>query len=225
MAPTALLDQQTVALTTGMAARAAVAQVALAREHRSDFIAGVTPATTIHAIRFRPAAIAPGAGLHASASLTMTVRGALSSPEAIQARRYGAQAYGSGRYGLAEGSFDEPQRRELVSQVAAIRDLIQSEHIATARKLMEMIPVTTTEEAALVKLRRALAPPSVRPSARKDMTRTQAYAWLRQNASQYKGQWVAVNEQGLIAAAPTLKQLCEQLAVLPLNQAPLLHKL
>lgn len=109
--------------------------------------------------------------------------------------------------------------------VTAIRDLMQREHVSAARRLLDLIPVGASEEPAITRLRRALMQPTVRPSIRKDTDRTRAYEWLRQHAREYRAQWVAVAEDGLVAAAPTLKQLRQQLEALGPMQQPLIHKL
>lgn len=119
----------------------------------------------------------------------------------------------------------ELQRPELVSRVAAIRDLIQKEQIAAARMMLDVVPINAFEEPAMKRLRRALTPPSVRRSDRRDTARTHAYAWLREHGREYLGHWVAVAEDGLIAAAPTLKQLRAQLRALAPAEQPLIHKL
>lgn len=117
------------------------------------------------------------------------------------------------------------QQRDLVSRVTAIRDLLQREQVSAARRLLELIPAEAFEEPGIGDLRRALTPPTVRPSARKDIDRTRAYEWLRQHAHERKGQWVAVGDDGLIASALTLKDLREQLRTLAPPRQPLIHKL
>ena len=117
------------------------------------------------------------------------------------------------------------QQQDVVSRVTAIRDLMQKEQISAARRLLGMIPVGAPEEAAVARLRRALTPPTVRPAGRKDTERRHAYQWLRQHGHEHKGQWVAVGEGGLIASAPTLKALREQLRALSPAEQPLIHKL
>ncbi len=117
------------------------------------------------------------------------------------------------------------QRQDVVSHVTAIRDLIQRGQVSVARRLLDLIPVGASEEPTIARLRRALMPPTARPSIRKDTDRTHAYEWLRQHAREYRGQWVAVAEDGLVAAAPTLKQLRQQIEALRPMQQPLIHKL
>lgn len=119
----------------------------------------------------------------------------------------------------------ESQRPEIVSRVAVIRDLIQKEQISAARMMLDVISIGAFEEPAMKRLRRALTPPAVRRSDLRDTARTHAWAWLRQHGREYQGQWVAVAEHGLIAAAPTLKQLRAQIRALAPAEQPLIHKL
>ena len=76
-----------------------------------------------------------------------------------------------------------------------------------------------------MRLRRALAPPIVRAVPRTDIRRPRGYAWLRQYGAEYKGRWVAVGEDGLLASAPTLAELQAQLRALTPAYPPLIHKL
>jgi hypothetical protein len=124
------------------------------------------------------------------------------------------------------GSLADVEQSDIVSRVRALHDLLQREEITAARKMLDLIPLSALEDPAINRLRRALAPPTARSSQRKDGERTQTFAWLRQHAREYRGQWVAVGEDGLIAAAPTLKELRERLRSLavPAEQS-LIHKL
>jgi len=122
-------------------------------------------------------------------------------------------------------SFSNVQKPEIVSRVTAIRDLMAREQISAARRLMETIPIDALNEPSIRRLGRALAPPTVRLSARRGTDRTQAYEWLRQHGHEHRGQWVAVGDSGLIASASTLNDLREQLRALAPAKEPLIHKL
>jgi hypothetical protein len=117
------------------------------------------------------------------------------------------------------------QEPDVLSRLTAIRDLIQKDHILTARRMLDLIPAAASEEPAVARLRRVLTPPTVRPSARTDVSRSQAYEWLRRHAHEHRGRWVALGEDGLIASAPTLKELRTRLETLAPAQQPLIHKL
>lgn len=118
----------------------------------------------------------------------------------------------------------EAQQTERVSSIAVIRDLLRQEMISAAREVLAVLPQNLLEDPALQALRRALAPPFVRTSSRLGVDRSREFAWLREHAREYRGQWVAINENGLVAAAPTLRELRERLRAYPLEQLPLLHR-
>lgn len=124
------------------------------------------------------------------------------------------------------GSSADIQQPDLVSRVTALRELLRKEQIVAARKMLDLISIPTLEEPAINRLRRALAPPTAQSSQRKDTERTQTFAWLREHCREYHGQWVAVGEGGLVAAAPTLKELRKRLQLLEISaEQPLIHKL
>jgi hypothetical protein len=117
------------------------------------------------------------------------------------------------------------QRPDVLPLVTTIRDLIQDEQITAARRMLDLVPPGALEEPAIIRLRRALVPPTVTRSSRKDIDRTRAYEWLRQHAREYSGQWVAVAEDGVVATAPTLKELKQRLDQIRPTQSPLIHRL
>jgi len=75
------------------------------------------------------------------------------------------------------------------------------------------------------KLREVLAPPKVTISAVRDTDRSAEFEWLRTQSSPYRGRWVALVGQELVASAPSLKELRAQLAALPSVGKPLIHRI
>jgi hypothetical protein len=75
------------------------------------------------------------------------------------------------------------------------------------------------------KLREVLAPAQARKSDVRDVDRSADFAWLRANGARHLGQWVAVKDGCLAAAAPSLKQLRAQLNALPEITGPLVHRI
>lgn len=106
-----------------------------------------------------------------------------------------------------------------------IRRLVEENRVEEARVFLASLPFQPFLEAQLQSWRRLLAPPVVRnrPGTGGD-TRKQ-FAWLRENAERYHGQWVALTDDGLVAAAPTYHDLRAALADLSLPTRPLIHKL
>jgi hypothetical protein len=123
------------------------------------------------------------------------------------------------------GGGDLGQSSEQVTLVTVVRDLVEQERVAEARQMLESTPASILDDPAIRRLRRLLAPPAIRATSVRDGGREREYAWLRENGKRYRGNWVAITETGLVAAAPTLKQLREQLRAHNLPRAPLLHKL
>ncbi len=219
-----LFDLQKIALTVDAAARAAVAQRTppLTQEHVLPFrfmprVLPFTGRSDMNAQIFDLTA-GGGAGLLAFGfGSGSTLFGRSSPPRGTEERSWRPEIQSF----VASATV---QQRDLVSRVAAVRDLIQKEQISAARRLLEVMPMGA-EEPAIARLRRALTPPSVRASPRRDIDRTHAYEWLRQHGYEHKNQWVAINEDGLVASAPTLKALRERLRALAPVQQPLIHKL
>lgn len=225
MAPNALLDQQKIALTIGAEARAAAVRRTspLVQEGVGGSIDRLSALT--------------GSAEGSRLALESARRTGLMFPDTFAATHFSPFGFPRGSTSRPAAQGDLPrdigwlavsptmQHHDVVSHITAIRDLLQREQVSAARRLLGLIPIGDSEEPALTRLRRALTPPTVRPSIRRDGDRTRAYEWLRQRGWEYRGQWVAVAEDGLIAAAPTLKQLREHLEALGPKQQPLIHRL
>lgn len=54
--------------------------------------------------------------------------------------------------------------------------------------------------------------------------RSADYQWLAQHEDEFLGQWVAVAGGGLVAVAPTLRDLQQRLHALSLMKPPLVHR-
>lgn len=114
--------------------------------------------------------------------------------------------------------------RERVPYLALIKNLIEREQIPAARKMLAAIPVELREESTVKNLRAVLELPGVVKSDKRDIDRRRDYEWLRQRARTYRGQWVALDNGTLVAAARSLKELREQLRIVSLPRPPLLIK-
>lgn len=72
------------------------------------------------------------------------------------------------------------------------------------------------EHAALAKSARVLAPPTVTIAPRKHTANIQANrAWLKAHRQDYAGQWIAVHDGHLLAAAPSFDALAAQVDATP----------
>lgn len=63
------------------------------------------------------------------------------------------------------------------------------------------------EDAELAKMAHILAPPKVLGTSPANPSRRLDQEWLRHHAHEYRGQWIALKDGALVAAAPTAKQL------------------
>ncbi len=124
----------------------------------------------------------------------------------------------------AESELSRLQSDALLFAMAA-RRLLQSEQVSAARALLEAAPAHVLSDPVIARLRSTLAPPVVRLVDRQDADRTPEYNWLRAaQGGQYRGQWVAINGDCLLAAAPSLRELRELLRANPPDRPPLVHR-
>jgi len=99
-------------------------------------------------------------------------------------------------------------------------DFITAIHLAlatgahlTARELTTKGVRMYPEHPELQKMAHILAPPKVKVSKRASgASRRKDFAWLKQHSAQYRGQWVALKDGELVAAAATLPELKAQVA-------------
>lgn len=108
--------------------------------------------------------------------------------------------------------------------VIAIRGLIESEQLPAARQMLNAAPAYILSDPLVVKLRSVLAPPIVKPVDKRDVDRNEEYEWLRTEGHKYRGCWVALDGNNLLAVARTLRELQETLKARDLTRPPLLHR-
>jgi len=103
--------------------------------------------------------------------------------------------------------------------------LMENEQVTLARKALAAVPVGRLSDPIIIRLRNMLAVPVTKSSQKRDIDRTLDYQWIRDNAQDYRGQWVAVNNGQLLAAAASLRELLEHVKPLHLEHRPLLHQI
>jgi hypothetical protein len=103
--------------------------------------------------------------------------------------------------------------------------LMESEQITLARKALAALPVGQLSDPIMTRLRNTLAVPVTKTSQKRDIDRTLDYQWIRDHAQDYRGQWVAVNNGQLLAAAASLRELLDRVTPLRLEHRPLLHQI
>lgn len=133
----------------------------------------------------------------------------------------------SGPLGLKRQSVpveESDREKTIVPYLGLLRNLIETNRVPGARRLLEVLPLHIRDHSSIRKLRAVLALPTVKRMLKKDVDRGREYEWLRTEGHKYRGQWVALNENGLVASAPTLQELRDRLKTLMLPRRPLLHR-
>ena len=113
-----------------------------------------------------------------------------------------------------------PQHETPEEYEARIADLFEKERVPGARKLIEEALQRYPEAPGLLAWKKALAPPEVRIGGARDRDRTPEFRWLDAHGPQYRGEWVAVLGDRLVAHAMNLKDLDAQLDSLPPEEFP-----
>ncbi len=134
---------------------------------------------------------------------------------------------------LGEGSIITPPRptepappeRDAVPFVMAVRRLIETEQLFAARQMLASAPTHILTDPLVTRLRSILAPPVVKRVQRRDVDRTREYEWLEADGYKYRGRWVALDGDRLLAVASSLRELREQLKTVAFTCPPLLHRL
>ncbi len=109
--------------------------------------------------------------------------------------------------------------------VTTIRELLAQDRVLAARKLIDAFPSNQVGDAALRHLRLVLAEPVVRRRMPGGTVRTADFRWLRENAGNYTGKWVALADGTLLAADRSLTDLRRRLRRLAPHAKPLFHRL
>lgn len=68
------------------------------------------------------------------------------------------------------------------------------------------------------------APPEVRSVPILDRSRDAEFAWLKEHAEEYRGQWVALDGVNLLGSALRLRDLLLRLGPLGQGRNPLFHR-
>jgi hypothetical protein len=106
-----------------------------------------------------------------------------------------------------------------------IRDLIERDKIGRARELLAALPLEYMSDPLLLRLLKTVAPPTAKACEKQDIDRQKDFNWLRDHAREYPGQWVALSDGQLLAAAATLRDISQKVKALGLSHPPLLHRI
>ncbi len=127
--------------------------------------------------------------------------------------------------GVPTGLPSRQAPRDFTPYKTLIRELIEREQIGAARRLLATASLELLSDASLTSLQQVLAPARVMAIKRADVDRAREYRWLAAHAQRYRGQWVAVDGENLLAHAPSLKELRELLKTLVPRRPPLVHRI
>ncbi|HVQ74132.1 MAG TPA: hypothetical protein VMT79_01195 [Candidatus Binatia bacterium] len=108
--------------------------------------------------------------------------------------------------------------------LASLRHLIEAARLTAARQLLDAAPLGVLNDPVMMRLRAALAPPVVTRIQRRDVDRQREYEWLRTEGPRYRGCWVALEGNTLVASAKTLRELRKDLQGRR-NEPLLLHRI
>jgi hypothetical protein len=113
---------------------------------------------------------------------------------------------------------------ELARDLARLRELLEKGSVEEARRLVNALERQWPDAERVRHFVQVLAPPvaSVRPDLRwRPLDRERA--WLREHAASYPGRWLAVLEDRLIAADPSLRVVLTIVRQTPGGEGALLH--
>lgn len=91
--------------------------------------------------------------------------------------------------------------------------------------MLNSVPTYILTDPLVARLRSVLALPVVTRVPKRDVDRTLEYEWLRTEGSKYRGRWVALDGNNLLATAASLRELRELLKSVALPRPALLHRL
>lgn len=109
--------------------------------------------------------------------------------------------------------------------VERARRLLSKQRIREARDILQLGTASYPEEEKIASLLRAISPGQVRRSQGPTPSRGQEMDWLQEHGHRFRGQWVAVKGNCLVASASTLDKLIAELKQLGyVHLAPVIQK-
>lgn len=109
--------------------------------------------------------------------------------------------------------------------VEAVNALLDNASPTRAQRVAAEGHARFPEHPELERLCRLLTLPPARsvPSDGKKRNREKAYRWLNENEIHYRGQWVALTDDGFLTSAPTLDELMAKIEAIGPEEPPLVH--
>lgn len=107
------------------------------------------------------------------------------------------------------------------SYAARIQELINTDRVRGARKLMDEAWKAFPDHPALIPWKKALSPGQVvKVGGPLDKDRTPEYNWLNLHGSKYRGEWVAVLDDQLVAHSADTQEMRAKLDAAPRTPFP-----
>lgn len=106
---------------------------------------------------------------------------------------------------------------------ARIRKLVEEDRVGGARRLVEEALREHPGDPELLRWQELLAPAFVYGRRPVEFEGTAEHGWLAANAADYKGEWVAVLGEELLAHAPTQRELIAKLKKLAYRELPVIE--
>jgi hypothetical protein len=114
----------------------------------------------------------------------------------------------------------------LAEDLRCLRALLEDGNVEGARRLIADMAPRWPESTEVQHFARVLASPKARwVPGKRGRSMDKDFAWLREHAREYQGQWVAVYDGRLIAAGPRLAAVRERLREHPDVEGALLHRI
>ncbi len=117
----------------------------------------------------------------------------------------------------------KPQEEETRSYTERIRELIEQDCVQGARKLLAEALERGEQEKDFPILQSVLGPAKFLGfTDEREPDRTPEYQWLATHSKDYRGQWVALAEDRLLAHSPEIRDVDSAVRTMTLNRRPLM---
>ncbi|MEO6192212.1 MAG: hypothetical protein ABIS20_04335 [Thermoanaerobaculia bacterium] len=117
----------------------------------------------------------------------------------------------------------KPQEEETRSYTERIRELIEQDHVQGARKLLAEALERGEQEKDFPILQSVLGPAKfLRFVDEREPDRTPEFQWLKTHSQDYRGQWVALAEDRLLAHSAEIQEVHAAVKAMTLNRRPLM---
>lgn len=117
-----------------------------------------------------------------------------------------------------------PREETPETYIARLRDLVERQHVASARRLVQEARQRFPEDPALARWHELLSPAKLLGrSPASGVDRTVEIQWLDTYGPAYKGEWLAVSGSRLLGHSRNLQELVSMLEGNPAQLRPLLH--